>query len=105
MGGVDPASHVYVAKKTRPAAECGVGANDIRLPQDTSQAALLALITTLNNDPAVHGILVQLPLPKQIREARILDAVHPQKDVDCFHPENVGRGGTAVVGVVSFLPP
>ncbi|MBK9069725.1 MAG: bifunctional 5,10-methylenetetrahydrofolate dehydrogenase/5,10-methenyltetrahydrofolate cyclohydrolase [Myxococcales bacterium] len=102
--GDDPASHVYVAKKTRTAAECGVGANDIRLPQDTSQAALLALITTLNNDPAVHGILVQLPLPAQIDSHAVIAAIAPSKDVDGLGPVSQGALLSGQRGFVPCTP-
>lgn len=89
--GEDPASQVYVRNKGRDCERVGMGSQISRLPAETSEDELLALVTNLNNDAAVHGILVQLPLPSHIRETRILDAVHPLKDVDCFHPENVGR--------------
>jgi methylenetetrahydrofolate dehydrogenase (NADP+)/methenyltetrahydrofolate cyclohydrolase len=88
--GEDPASKIYVRHKERAAAECGVKALDFRRPADTTQADLLALIQELNDDASVHGILVQLPLPSHLDATPILDAIDPQKDVDGFHPENIG---------------
>jgi methylenetetrahydrofolate dehydrogenase (NADP+) / methenyltetrahydrofolate cyclohydrolase len=88
--GEDPASQVYVRNKGRAAAECGFHSIQHDLSRDTSEAALLALVERLNADPAVHGILVQLPLPKGINAARVLEAIAPHKDVDGFHPINVG---------------
>jgi methylenetetrahydrofolate dehydrogenase (NADP+) / methenyltetrahydrofolate cyclohydrolase len=89
--GDDPASQVYVRSKGRVAAEAGMSSFDHRLPTDTTQAELLELIERLNGDAAVHGILVQLPLPRHIDTSRILIAIDPAKDVDGFHPLNVGR--------------
>jgi methylenetetrahydrofolate dehydrogenase (NADP+)/methenyltetrahydrofolate cyclohydrolase len=89
--GDDPASHVYVRNKERAAEEVGVRAFDHRLPANTSEAQLLALVRGFNADARVHGILVQLPLPKQINAETVLDAIDPQKDVDGFHPDNIGR--------------
>lgn len=89
--GEDPASRVYVRNKSVTAQECGFHSEQHSLSADTSEAELLALVARLNADPAVHGILVQLPLPKQIDETRVLLAVDPDKDVDGFHPINVGR--------------
>ncbi|MCA9206991.1 MAG: bifunctional methylenetetrahydrofolate dehydrogenase/methenyltetrahydrofolate cyclohydrolase FolD [Planctomycetales bacterium] len=88
--GEDPASDVYVRSKRRGCEQVGMESQLHRLPAETSEDELLALIHRLNKDDAVHGILIQLPLPKHIRESRVLDAVHPLKDVDAFHPENVG---------------
>lgn len=88
--GDDPASQVYVRNKRRDCEEVGMQSRLHRLGDATTQADLLALIDQLNNDPAVHGILVQLPLPPQIDSRVILEAVSPRKDVDAFHPENVG---------------
>ena len=88
--GDDPASAVYVRNKERGCAEAGMTSLLIRLPASTSQAELLAVVHQLNHDSSVHGILVQLPLPRQISAEAILDAVFPSKDVDCFHPENLG---------------
>ncbi|MDG1485565.1 MAG: bifunctional methylenetetrahydrofolate dehydrogenase/methenyltetrahydrofolate cyclohydrolase FolD [Porticoccaceae bacterium] len=89
--GEDPASQVYVRNKVRQTQEVGMISNEIRMPADTSQDALLAELDKLNNDPAVHGILVQLPLPKHIDETLIIDTILPEKDVDGFHPMNSGR--------------
>jgi methylenetetrahydrofolate dehydrogenase (NADP+)/methenyltetrahydrofolate cyclohydrolase len=88
--GDDPASAIYVKNKRSACERAGIESRLHRLPASTTEEELLELIAELNTDDAVHGILVQLPLPPQIREQRILDAVHPLKDVDCFHPENVG---------------
>ncbi len=88
--GADPASQVYVRNKSRGCERLGMDSRLHRLSADTPEDELLALIAQLNTDPLVHGILVQLPLPRHIREPRILDAIHPLKDVDAFHPENVG---------------
>jgi len=89
--GEDPASQVYVRNKVRQTKEVGMISNEIRMPADSSQQALLDELDKLNNDPAVHGILVQLPLPKHIDEALIIDTILPEKDVDGFHPMNSGR--------------
>ncbi len=88
--GDDPASAVYVRNKIKACAETGIVSVEHHLPATTSQAELLALIGRLNADPAVHGILVQLPLPKQIAEQAVLEAISPAKDADGFHPFNVG---------------
>ena len=92
--GEDPASQVYVRNKGRAAEAAGIAAHDHRLPAETTQAELLALVETLNRDPAVHGILVQLPLPDQIDAAAVIDAIDPAKDVDGFHVINAGRLAT-----------
>ncbi|MBI1344835.1 bifunctional methylenetetrahydrofolate dehydrogenase/methenyltetrahydrofolate cyclohydrolase FolD [bacterium] len=89
--GDDPASAVYVRTKHQACEKAGMVSTTHRLPATVSQSELLALIQQLNEDPTVHGILVQLPLPCGLDTTTILDAVHPLKDVDCFHPENVGR--------------
>lgn len=89
--GDDPASEVYVGMKNRDAREVGLESRQISLPADTPEDELLGLVEGLNADPEVHGILVQLPLPAQIAEASVLRAIDPRKDVDGFHPENVGR--------------
>ncbi len=99
--GDEPASQVYVRNKERACERAGITSQLHRLAADTAEADLLALIGQLNADLAVHGILVQLPLPSQITEPKILDAVHPLKDVDSFHPENVGL---VVQGRPRFLP-
>jgi methylenetetrahydrofolate dehydrogenase (NADP+)/methenyltetrahydrofolate cyclohydrolase len=89
--GEDPASQVYVRNKRRGCEHVGLESDLHRLPVETTQDELLELIARLNKNPDVHGILVQLPLPPQINATRVLDAIHPLKDVDAFHPENVGR--------------
>jgi len=89
--GDHPASRAYVATKTRVAAEVGIDGGVIALPADTAERDLLAQLAALNQDPTVHGILVQLPLPQQIDAGRVLEAIDPAKDVDGFHPLNVGR--------------
>ena len=89
--GEDPASQIYVRGKERDCAECGIRSLAHRLPADTRQEDLMALIQSLNNDPAADGILVQLPLPRGLDQRQILEAIRPDKDVDCFHPLNVGK--------------
>jgi len=89
--GEDPASSVYVASKERACKEAGMNGRSIRLPASTTEEALLAVIDTLNNDPTVHGILVQMPVPKQISEQKVIRRIAQQKDVDGFHPFNVGK--------------
>jgi methylenetetrahydrofolate dehydrogenase (NADP+) / methenyltetrahydrofolate cyclohydrolase len=96
--GDDAASQVYVRSKGRAAAEAGMSSFDHRLPVDTTQAELLELIERLNGDAAVHGILVQLPLPRHIDTSRVLIAIDPAKDVDGFHPLNVGRLSSIAAG-------
>ncbi len=88
--GDDAASQVYVRNKEQACRKIGMASDVHRLPTSTTQAELLELVGRLNADLTVHGILVQLPLPKHIHETTVLDAVHPLKDVDCFHPQNVG---------------
>ena len=98
--GEDPASQVYVRNKEKQAGEAGITSSAHRLSADTTQEELMGLVEKLNTDPAVHGILVQLPLPEQIDEDTVLDAINPLKDVDGFHPINVGQlsiGGDANV--------
>ncbi|MDR0876672.1 MAG: bifunctional 5,10-methylene-tetrahydrofolate dehydrogenase/5,10-methylene-tetrahydrofolate cyclohydrolase [Treponema sp.] len=99
--GEDPASLSYVTGKEKALAEAGMLGRDIRLPSATSEAELLSLIETLNADASVHGILVQLPLPKHINEDRVITAIDPVKDVDGFHPVSVGN---MVLGRPGFLP-
>ncbi len=89
--GDNPASATYVRMKGQACEEAGLYHETVRLPKDTSEAELLALVDRLNGDPKIHGILVQLPLPKQIDSQRVLRRVAPAKDVDGFHPENVGK--------------
>jgi methylenetetrahydrofolate dehydrogenase (NADP+)/methenyltetrahydrofolate cyclohydrolase len=97
--GHDPASEVYVRSKHKQTQEAGMASFEHKLPADVSQSDLLALITKLNGDPAVHGILVQLPLPKSIHTETIINAIDPAKDVDGLHPNNAGRlaGGFAAL--------
>jgi methylenetetrahydrofolate dehydrogenase (NADP+) / methenyltetrahydrofolate cyclohydrolase len=89
--GDDPGSQVYVRNKQKACEKAGIASQLHRPPADTTTEELLSLIDRLNRDPAVHGILVQSPPPKQIDEKRVLEAINPLKDVDAFHPENVGR--------------
>lgn len=88
--GEDPASQIYVRNKEKDCALCGFESFETRLPAETTQEALLGKIARLNADPAVDGILVQLPLPRHIDEHAVLSAIRPDKDADAFHPENVG---------------
>ena len=99
--GDDPASRVYVFGKERDCAECGFLSFEHKLPADTTEQELLTLIDRLNGDGAVDGILVQLPLPAHLNEEKVLNAIAPDKDVDCFHPVNVGK---MVTGQPVFLP-
>lgn len=101
--GEDPASQVYVASKGRKARECGFHSVQHTLSDETSEADLLALIDALNNDAAIHGILVQLPLPKHIDEGRVIQTIAPDKDVDGFHYINVGKLGTGALDS-AFVP-
>ncbi|MGU3574519.1 bifunctional methylenetetrahydrofolate dehydrogenase/methenyltetrahydrofolate cyclohydrolase FolD [Brucellaceae bacterium C25G] len=101
--GEDPASQVYVASKGRKAQECGFHSVQHTLAETTSEQELLTLIDTLNNDPAIHGILVQLPLPKHINESLVIQAINPDKDVDGFHYINVGKLG-AGDAASAFVP-
>ena len=89
--GENPASKVYVGQKTKMAAECNIKTKDIKLDENTEQEKLLNIVKDLNNDPKVHGILVQLPLPKQIDERKVIDTITVEKDVDGFHAINAGR--------------
>lgn len=89
--GEDPASAVYVRNKNKACEKAGIVSETIRLPEDTSEEDLLNLIEQLNNDPQYHGILVQLPLPDHINETKVIEIINPLKDVDCFHPANVGK--------------
>ena len=102
--GEDPASGVYVRNKDRAAAEAGFDSATIHLPETTTEADLLAEITRLNADPAVDGILVQLPLPAHIRAEAAIAAVDPRKDVDGFHPLNAGRLAAGEPGLVPCTP-
>jgi methylenetetrahydrofolate dehydrogenase (NADP+)/methenyltetrahydrofolate cyclohydrolase len=99
--GDDPASESYVTGKERACAELGIYSDDNRLPARTSQAELMRVIAKMNGDPKINGILVQLPLPRHLNESEVLLAIDPAKDVDGFHPMNVGK---RVVGEKAFLP-
>ncbi len=99
--GDDPASRVYVNNKKKACEFCGIKSYEYALPQDTTEAELLELIDTLNGDAKVNGILVQLPLPKQLDEKTIIEHISPVKDVDAFHESNVGR---IMIGNYAFLP-
>ncbi len=99
--GENPASQIYVRGKARDCEECNIRCMDFRLPAQTTESELLDLIAKLNGRADVDGILVQLPLPEGIRERRVLEAIAPEKDVDAFHPENVGR---LVQGQARYLP-
>jgi methylenetetrahydrofolate dehydrogenase (NADP+) / methenyltetrahydrofolate cyclohydrolase len=102
--GADPASEVYVRSKGKTAAEIGMASFDHRLPAETTEAQLLELIGRLNTDSAVNGILVQMPLPAHIDSAHVLMAIDPAKDVDGFHPMNVGRLGSIAAGAPLDFP-
>jgi methylenetetrahydrofolate dehydrogenase (NADP+)/methenyltetrahydrofolate cyclohydrolase len=99
--GEDPASQVYVRNKGKQTVEAGMDSFEYKLPVDTSEEELLALVDKLNNDPAVNGILVQLPLPDQIDESRVTNSINVEKDVDGFHIENVGK---LSIGEDSLVP-
>ncbi|MBI2857290.1 MAG: bifunctional 5,10-methylene-tetrahydrofolate dehydrogenase/5,10-methylene-tetrahydrofolate cyclohydrolase [Chloroflexi bacterium] len=99
--GEDPASVSYVTSKAKGCAEVGMREETIRMPATSTEVEVLKVVDRLNADPAVHGILVQLPLPKQVDEKRILDRILPEKDVDGFHPVNMGK---LLIGEPDFLP-
>ena len=99
--GDDPASRVYVNSKKKACEEIGVYSEEYALPAVTSEEDLLQLVETLNNEPKINGILVQLPLPKHIDEETVINAISPKKDVDAFHPSNVGK---IMIGNYDFLP-
>ena len=99
--GDDPASQVYVRNKGKKCEELGMHSETIVLPKETTEEELLARIDALNKDPSIHGFLVQLPLPKHIDEDKVIEAIDPSKDVDGFHPMNVGR---MLIGKPGFLP-
>jgi len=99
--GTDPASQSYVGGKEKTSIELGIHSERIDLPEKTSQSELMALIDRLNKDPKIHGILVQLPLPKHLDETEVLYAINPKKDVDGFHPVNVGK---LMIGEPDYLP-
>jgi methylenetetrahydrofolate dehydrogenase (NADP+)/methenyltetrahydrofolate cyclohydrolase len=102
--GEDPASQVYVRNKARQTREIGMRSIEHRLARETSEVDLLALVARLNADPDVDGILVQLPLPRQIDSGRIIEAIAPEKDVDGFHPVNAGRLATGAPALVPCTP-
>ena len=102
--GEDPASEVYVRRKIKACEKVGIKSTEHRLPADTSQEDLLALIEKLNADPEVHGILCQVPLPEHIDTRLVLRSITPDKDVDGFHPVNVGRLSTGTGGIVPCTP-
>ena len=102
--GEDPASAIYVRAKDRAANAAGIATQTVRLPVDTSEAALLTVIARLNADPAIDGILVQLPLPAHISTPAAIEAVDPDKDVDGFHPLNAGRLASGRSGLVPCTP-
>ncbi len=99
--GADPASQVYVGAKEKTSKELGIYSERYDLPVETTQAELMKLIDKLNKDPKIHGILVQLPLPKHLNEEEVLYAINPKKDVDGFHPVNLGR---LMIGKPDYLP-
>ncbi len=99
--GEDPASKVYVKNKGIACEKVGINSYEYRKPADLSEEDLLKLVEELNNDPKVHGILVQLPVPKHINDKKVLNAIRPDKDVDGFHPVNVGK---LMIGEADFLP-
>ena len=99
--GDDPASQVYVRKKGEMCEELGMKSLIIRMPAETTQEELMAKVEELNNDPTIHGFLVQLPLPEGLDEDAVIEAINPAKDVDCFHPSNLGR---LLIGNPDFLP-
>ncbi|ONG55672.1 bifunctional methylenetetrahydrofolate dehydrogenase/methenyltetrahydrofolate cyclohydrolase [Pseudoroseomonas deserti] len=102
--GEDPASGVYVRNKDRAAKQAGLHSATLQLPEDTTEAALLAVVRQLNDDPAVDAILVQLPLPRHIRAETVLETIDPAKDVDGFHAVNAGRLATGQRGLVPCTP-
>src|SRR6476661_7912539 len=102
--GSDPASKVYVANKAKQTVEVGMNSWEHRLPAETSEADLLALVDKLNRDPDCHGILVQLPLPRHIDSTNVLSAIDPAKDVDGFHVVNVGKLSTGQDALVACTP-
>ena len=99
--GEDPASQVYVRKKGEMCESLGMKSVTVRMPAETTQEELMAKVDELNRDPTIHGFLVQLPLPSHLDEEQVINAISPSKDVDCFHPTNVGR---VLIGNPDFLP-
>jgi methylenetetrahydrofolate dehydrogenase (NADP+) / methenyltetrahydrofolate cyclohydrolase len=102
--GADPASEVYVRNKGKATVEVGMSSFEYRLPAKAAQADLMALVARLNADPAVHGILVQLPLPEHLDASAVIEAIDPMKDVDGFHPVNVGRLSSGLPALVPCTP-
>jgi methylenetetrahydrofolate dehydrogenase (NADP+) / methenyltetrahydrofolate cyclohydrolase len=102
--GEDPASKVYVANKAKQTVEVGMNSWEHKMPADTSEADLLAMVQRLNDDPSVHGILVQMPVPKHIDSAKVLNTIDPAKDVDGFHVVNVGKLSTGQDALVACTP-
>jgi len=102
--GHDPGSQIYVSQKARQTVEVGMHSEKYELPEDTPEAEVLALVEKLNRDPAIHGILVQLPVPKQIDPNKIIATISPDKDVDCFTPASVGKLQIGLPGPVSCTP-
>ena len=99
--GEDPASQIYVRNKERACEQCGIYSEKYALPEETTQEQLLGLIEELNRNPKINGILCQMPVPKHISEQAVIDAIDPRKDVDAFHPVNVGK---IMIGNFDFLP-
>ncbi|MBL4906469.1 MAG: bifunctional methylenetetrahydrofolate dehydrogenase/methenyltetrahydrofolate cyclohydrolase FolD [Sneathiella sp.] len=102
--GEDPASQVYVKNKNKSTIEAGMKSEEIRLPKTASQSEVLDVVARLNSDPSIHGILVQLPLPAQVDEMAVLDAIDPAKDVDGFHVINTGRQAVGLPAMVPCTP-
>ncbi|MBN9309031.1 bifunctional methylenetetrahydrofolate dehydrogenase/methenyltetrahydrofolate cyclohydrolase [Devosia sp.] len=102
--GHDPGSEIYVSQKAKQTVEVGMHSEKYELPEDASEAEVLALVEKLNADPAIHGILVQLPLPKQIDPNKVIATISPDKDVDCFTPASVGKMQIGLPGPVSCTP-
>lgn len=102
--GHDPASEVYVSQKAKQTVEVGMHSEKYELPEDTSEAEVLALVEKLNANPLIHGILVQLPLPRQIDPTKVILTISPDKDVDCFTPASVGKVQIGLPGPVACTP-
>lgn len=102
--GHDPASQIYVTNKAKQTVEVGMHSEKYELAETTPESEVLALIAKLNSDPAIHGILVQLPLPKQVDPTKVIAAISPAKDVDCFTPESVGKVQIGLPGPVACTP-
>jgi methylenetetrahydrofolate dehydrogenase (NADP+)/methenyltetrahydrofolate cyclohydrolase len=102
--GHDPGSEIYVSQKAKQTVEVGMHSEKYELPEEASEAEVLALVQNLNADPAIHGILVQLPLPRQIDPNKVIATISPDKDVDCFTPASVGKLQIGLPGPVSCTP-